>query len=76
MLAVRGRGNVAIPLAFTGIAASLLIGGPTVHSGFKLGLSVDETTVCNLRCVTAYAKYLVSAKIIIIDKASICVHVI
>ena len=38
----------------------------TLHFAFKLpDLSVNETMLCNLRCCTAYAKYLAFAKIII-----------
>lgn len=35
MCFVRGRNESVLPLAITGIAATLLQGGRTVHSGFR-----------------------------------------
>ncbi|XP_043482109.1 uncharacterized protein LOC122511114 [Leptopilina heterotoma] len=39
-------------VAWTGIAANLLINGKTVHTVFKLPLTINEQTTCNIRSNT------------------------
>ena len=45
---VRQDRNVAIAVASSGIAATLLPGGRTAHSRFKMPLDPDETSTCNI----------------------------
>ncbi|KAL8602254.1 hypothetical protein ACOMHN_022767 [Nucella lapillus] len=47
---VRQRGDIAIAVASSGIAATLLTGGRTAHSTFKLPLNLaqQETPSCNI----------------------------
>lgn len=45
---VRGRGELALPFATTGIASTLLKGGRTVHSGFKLPVPLLDTSVSSI----------------------------
>ncbi|GBN39606.1 hypothetical protein AVEN_138029-1 [Araneus ventricosus] len=46
---IRGRGDDVIPVASTGIAATLLIGGRTTHSVFKIPIDLNATSTCNLK---------------------------
>ena len=45
---VRGMGLIAIPVAWTGIAATLLKGGRTAHSRFKLPVPLFENSTSGL----------------------------
>ncbi|GBM31756.1 hypothetical protein AVEN_56874-1 [Araneus ventricosus] len=42
---IRCKGDIALPFATTSIAATLLKGGETVHSGFKLPVPLLDTSV-------------------------------
>jgi hypothetical protein len=46
---IRGRGDTATPVASTGIAATLLPGGQTAHSFFKIPLKITSTSTCNMK---------------------------
>ncbi|GBL98793.1 hypothetical protein AVEN_8670-1 [Araneus ventricosus] len=46
---IRGRGDDVIPVASTGIAAALLIGGRIAHSVFKIPIDLNATSTCNLK---------------------------
>lgn len=50
LAAIRGQGGIALALASTGIAATLLEGGRTAHSALKLplNLQIHESPVCNV----------------------------
>ena len=67
---VRSRDELVLPCAFTGIAATLLEGGITSHSRFKLPIPINETSTCNVRHGTTTANELKQAKVIIWDEAS------
>ncbi|XP_051776748.1 ATP-dependent DNA helicase pif1-like [Erpetoichthys calabaricus] len=66
---VRGRGDVAIPVASTGIAATLLPAGRTAHSVFKIPFQITPTSTCNEQPNTNNANNILEAKIIIWDEA-------
>ncbi|XP_071636386.1 ATP-dependent DNA helicase pif1-like [Temnothorax longispinosus] len=70
---IRGRNEVVLPGASTGIAATLLKGGRTYHSLFKLTIPIDKTTKSSIRGNTQEARELISAKIIIWDEVSMTV---
>ncbi|GBM34040.1 hypothetical protein AVEN_162220-1 [Araneus ventricosus] len=67
--AVRGKGDQAIAVASTGIEATLLSGGRTAHSIFKIPLTLNATSTCNLKPNTSEAKILLDAKVIVWDEA-------
>ncbi|XP_059179144.1 uncharacterized protein LOC131958244 [Physella acuta] len=67
---VRSKKELVLPCAFTGIAATLLEGGITSHSRFKLPIPINETSTCNVRHGTNTANELKKAKVIIWDEAS------
>lgn len=48
---IRSQRNVAVAVASSGIAATLLDGGRTAHSGLKLPLNIqtNENAVCNIK---------------------------
>ncbi len=46
---LRGRGQIVLPAASTGIAANLMSGGRTCHSLFRLGIPINEATVSGIR---------------------------
>lgn len=69
---VRSKGNVALAVASSGIAALLLTGGRTVHSRFRLPLQLEETTMCKISKQSNLAALIRESKIIIWDEAPMC----
>jgi hypothetical protein len=66
----RSRGVNVSSAAWTGIAATLLAGGRTCHSLFKLPVPILDTTVCNVSPTSPHADVLRSSILFIIDEAS------
>uniref|UniRef100_A0A8D9B6G9 ATP-dependent DNA helicase n=1 Tax=Cacopsylla melanoneura TaxID=428564 RepID=A0A8D9B6G9_9HEMI len=69
---VRKEGNIAIAVASSGIAATLMDGGRTAHSAFKLPLNLNfvETPLCNISKQSDMAKVLRDCKLIIWDECT------
>ena len=67
---LRGRGEIVLCVAWTGIAATLLSGGKTAHSQFGLPLNLNETAVSSLKENDKRTEILRRAKFIIWDEAS------
>ncbi|KAG2698816.1 hypothetical protein I3760_07G166000 [Carya illinoinensis] len=67
---VRSRKFVALATVSSGIAASILPGGRTAHSHFKIPLDTDEHSMCCVSKQGAIAKLLRVARLIIWDEAS------
>ncbi|XP_054091728.1 uncharacterized protein LOC128923495 [Zeugodacus cucurbitae] len=69
---VRARSNIAVAVASSGIAATLLEGCRTAHSAFKLPLNLQiiEEPMCNIAKHSAMAKVLATSKIIIWDECT------
>lgn len=69
---IRSQNEVALALASSGIAATLLEGGRTAHSALKLPLNmhINETPVCNIAKNSAMAKTLQVCKLIIWDECT------
>ena len=72
LASVRNQGKIALAVASSGIAATLLVGGRTAHSTFKLplDLAINETPVCNVGKNTKEAGLIKQAKIILLDECS------
>ena len=70
---IRSGGKIALATASSGIAATLLQGGRTLHSTFKIPLDthLKEQPTCNIKCGTALAKVIKDAAAIIVDEAPI-----
>ncbi|KAL7117461.1 hypothetical protein ACP275_03G072900 [Erythranthe tilingii] len=67
---VRLKGNIALAVASSGVAASLLPGGRTAHSRFKLPFDADDVATCKVSKQTTLARMIREAKIIIWDEAA------
>ncbi|ELT99536.1 hypothetical protein CAPTEDRAFT_59240, partial [Capitella teleta] len=69
---VRYNRDIALAVASRGIAATLLRGGRTAHSAFKLppDLAKQENPTCNISRGTTKAKVLQDCELIIWDEAT------
>ena len=67
---VRGEGQIAVGTATSGVAASILAGGRTAHSRFKIPLNIEDGGVCSFAKQSGIAKLLMRASLIIWDEAS------
>jgi len=65
---IRRRGQVALCIASSGIAALLLDGGRTFHSRFKIPLFIHEDSVAGLKHNSYIFPVLQQIKVIIWDK--------
>lgn len=68
--ALNGIGLDVLPIAWTGIAASLLRGGRTVHSTFKLPLNMNGPVGCHLSTLSDLAARLRTVSVIVWDEIS------
>ena len=69
---IRKNNEIAVAIASSGIAATLLEGGLTVHSVFKLPLDIKscDKVTCNISKSSATAKILKKCKIIVWDECT------
>ncbi|XP_043262445.1 uncharacterized protein LOC122403156 [Colletes gigas] len=69
---VRARGRIALALASSGIAATLLDGGRTAHSALKLPLNmtINEAPSCNLSKTSGMARVLKQFDILLWDECT------
>ena len=67
---VRSEGMIAIATATSGIAASLLPGGRTAHSRFKIPIKVGDNAVCNFTKQSGTAELLRQASLSIWDEVA------
>nr|XP_027098775.1 ATP-dependent DNA helicase pfh1-like [Coffea arabica] len=70
LVSLRSQGYVAIAVATSGVAASLLPGGRTAHSRFKIPLDFSKQKACQLSKQSSVARLIVDAKLILWDEAS------
>ncbi|XP_074365252.1 uncharacterized protein LOC141706381 [Apium graveolens] len=66
---LRSVGRVVLPIASSGIAATLLPGGRTAHSRFHIPLKVDEYSVAGIKHGTEIGELLKQTSLIIWDEA-------
>ena len=66
---VRGKGEVALAVATSGIAATLLQGGRTAHSRFRIPIDVDHTSYSSCSAQSATAELFRMARLIVWDEA-------
>ncbi|XP_025647859.1 uncharacterized protein [Arachis hypogaea] len=66
---LRSSGNTVLNVASSGIASLLLPNGRTAHSRFKIPLSINEDSICNIKQGTPLSKLICKAKLIIWDEA-------
>lgn len=69
---VRSTNGIALAVASSGIAATLLDGGRTAHSAFKLPLNIQNNpdAVCNIKKQSSMSTLLKHCKIIIWDECT------
>ena len=67
---VRSEGLIGIATATSGIAASILPGGRTAHSRFKVPITLKENSTCTFSKQDSTAKLLRMASLIIWDEAA------
>jgi len=69
---VRKDHGIALAVAFSGIAATLLEGGKTAHSVFKLPLNLTRVkkTMCNISEQSNIAQVLKDCKLIVLDECT------
>ena len=67
--AVRSERRVALAVAYSGIAATLLEGGRTFHSRFKAPLSPQATSMCAISAQSPLAELIRRADLIVWDEA-------
>lgn len=67
---VRSKGFVALANASSGIAASLLPGGRTAHSRFKIPVDTSAGTHCRISKQSALAKLIQDSKLILWDEVT------
>ncbi|CAN0839969.1 hypothetical protein LINGRAHAP2_LOCUS2707 [Linum grandiflorum] len=62
-------GQIARVVASSGIAATLLPGGVTAHSRFKIPIEVEHGSTCSIKKGTALARLMQQASLIVWDEA-------
>ncbi|XP_043474367.1 ATP-dependent DNA helicase pif1-like [Leptopilina heterotoma] len=69
---VRSQGKIAIAVASSGIAATLLPGGRTAHSMFKIPINIEqmETPVCSVSRNSPVAEVLKECALIVWDECT------
>ncbi|CAN0874982.1 ATP-dependent DNA helicase PIF1 [Linum grandiflorum] len=66
---VRSLRKIALVVASSGIAATLLPGGVTAHSRFKIPIEVDHGSTCLIKKGTSLARLMEQATLIVWDEA-------
>lgn len=66
---LRSESLIVLPVASSRIAATLLPGGRTAHSRFKIPLKLDDSSTCSISMNSDIAELLKQTKLIIWDEA-------
>jgi len=69
---VRSEGKVALATAMSGIAATLLPNGRTLHSRCKVPLSIKENSVCSITKRDSTGILIQKCHLLVIDEVSMC----
>ena len=67
---VRSLGEIAIATATSGIAASIMPGGQTAHSRFKIPIKLGDNSICNFTKQSGTAVLLRTTSLIIWDEVA------
>ncbi|XP_074340699.1 uncharacterized protein LOC141678314 [Apium graveolens] len=66
---LRSKGDIVLPVASSGIATTLMPGGRTAHSRFKIPIVLDDFSLCNIGHDSDIAELIKQTKLIIWDEA-------
>src|SRR5213592_4204441 len=66
---VRSEGRIALSTASSGIAATLLDGGTTAHSRFKIPIDIQSDSTCNIPAQSNLANLLRETDLVFWDEA-------
>ena len=66
---VRSEGKIALAVASSGIAATLLDGGTTAHSRFKIPIDIHATSTCSITAQSPLATLIRNTALVIWDEA-------
>ena len=67
---LQSQNKLAVATATSGVAASIMPGGRTAHSCFKIPLTIEDGSFCSFTKQSGTAKLLRQASLIIWDEAS------
>ncbi|KAL6661674.1 hypothetical protein ACP70R_001058 [Stipagrostis hirtigluma subsp. patula] len=67
---IRSQNKIAVATATSGVAASIMPGGRTAHSRFKIPLTLEDGAFCSFTKQSGTAKLLQTASLIIWDEVS------
>ncbi|XP_027155834.1 ATP-dependent DNA helicase PIF2-like, partial [Coffea eugenioides] len=67
---LRSQGHIAIVVATSGVAVSILPGGRTAHSRFKIPLDFSRNKTCQLSKQGSITRLLLQSRLILWDEAS------
>ena len=67
---VRSEGLIAIATATSGVAASILLGGRTAHSRFKIPIKIGDNSMCSFTKQSGTAELLCRVSLIIWDEVT------
>jgi hypothetical protein len=67
---IRSQNKIAVATATSGVAASIMPGGRTAHSRFKVPLTLEDGAVCTFTKQSGTAKLLRKASLIIWDEVT------
>jgi ATP-dependent DNA helicase PIF1 len=70
LAAVRAQGSIALGAVLSGIAATLLDNGRTLHSRCKVPIKIQENSMCSIFKREALAELFRQAKLLIIDEVT------
>ena len=62
-------GDIVLPVASSGIAATLLPSGRTAHSRFLIPIQITDSSICSISKNSPLAELLTVSKVIIWDEA-------
>ena len=68
---IRSKGVIAVATTSSGGAASILLGGRTAHSRFKIPMDMNVNKMCKINKQSRLVKLLQQAKLIIRDEAPV-----
>ena len=66
---VRSEGGIALATASSGIAATLLDGGTTAHSQFKIPIDIQSDSTCNIPAQSDLAELIRETELVLWDEA-------